>query len=142
MCIEMFQKNKIYLIYRLLCLICFIAVILLVNSIKSLLVLFVFYCFFALTERSFKNIELIVISIVILALSYLFSGYMLFRIILVIDYLFYYLDTTYYDIDDEEINEKELIRFKRKEKKKGLNNMTALYITVHLVVLFIGIWVG
>ena len=142
----MFQKNKINFIYRLLCLLCFALVVLMVDSIKSLIILFIVFSVLALFERSFKNIELIVITLLILGLSYLVGYYVLFRIMLLIDFAFYFLDTEYYDVDDdvedEEINEKELIRFKKKKKEKGLNNITALYITVHLVVLFIGIWVG
>lgn len=139
----MFPKNRINLIYRLLCLICFIVVILIVNSIKSLLVLFVFYCFFALSERSFKNIELIILTLIILGISYLFGNYSIFKIMLILDYSFYFLDTSYYVEEDETITKEEYIRFKKINKRKvGISNTIAVYLTVHLVVLFIGILVG
>ena len=140
----MFPKNKINIIYRLLCLISFIVVILLVNSVKSLIILFVAFSFFALCERNFKNIELIVVTLVTLGLSYLLGGYLLFRILLIIDYAIYFLDMEYYEEDDEDddISEEEYMRFEKKKEGKVTNNINAIYLTVHLVILFIAILVG
>ena len=97
----MFPKNKVNLIYRLLCLICFVAVIILLNSLKSIIVLFIAYCILALFERSFRNIELIIITLLLLGLSYLIGYYWIFRVILIIDYILYFLDTTYYEEEEE-----------------------------------------
>ena len=139
----MFPKSKINLIYRLLCLICFLIVIIVINSIKSLLIIFIIYSVFALCEKSFRNIELIVISLVILGLCYLFGNYWLFKIMMLIDYSFYFLDTGYYEEEIEPINKNDYLRFKIiHKKKKGLNNITAVYLTVHLGLLFIAILVG
>ena len=144
----MFPKNKINIIFRLLCLISYIIVIFVTNSARTLVIIGVIYALFALGEMSFRNIELIVISIVLLWISHLLDNYILFRIILLIDYCFYFLDTTYYYVEEKpikkEFNEKNYIRFKntREKKKKGSSNINAIYLTVHLVLLFLAIMVG
>ncbi len=138
----MFPKSRINMIYRLLCLISFAITIYVVDSIKTLMILFFAYCMFALCEKSFRNIELIVISIVILGICYLLDGYALFKVMLMIDYAFYYLDTNYESETVEKPSKKEYLRFVNKKKKKGSNNIIAIYLTVHLVILFLAIWVG
>jgi hypothetical protein len=60
---------------------------------------------------------------------------------LIIDYSFYFLDTSYYRQEDEVVDTKNYLRFK-KNKKKGSNNITAVYLTVHLGLLFVAIVVG
>ena len=138
----MFPKNKICLLYRLLCLVCYIGVILLVDSITSLIVLFIFYSILAISEKSFRNIEFIIISMIILLICYLLNNYWLFKIMLIFEYCFYFLDTSYYVIDEViSVDEKDYIRFKN-NKKKGSNNLLAVYLTVHLVLLFVAIVVG
>ena len=140
----MFPKNKISLLYRILCLVCYIGVIMVVNSTTTLIVLLVAYGLFALSERSFRNIELIVVTLFILWISYLLGNYLFFKVMLIIDYIIYFIDTSYYDIDEElKVSEKDYIRFKNnKKKKKGSNDILALYLTVHLVILFVAIVVG
>ncbi len=140
----MFPKNRINIIFRLLCLISYAIVILTINSVKTLIILSIVYCFFALGEKSFRNIELIILSIVLLWISHLLNNYLLFRIILAIDYIFYYLDAGYYVREEEKIvvSEKDYIRFKNTNKKKGSNNIVAIYLTVHLALLFLAIMVG
>ena len=99
----------------------------------------------ALLEKSFRNIELIIISIILLWVSYLLKNYVLFRIILLIDYSFYFIDASYYIAEERSIvKENDYIRFKKvnKKNKKGLNNMLAMYLTVHLVVLLLVIVIG
>ena len=136
----MFPKNKISIIYRLLCLLCYIGVILVVDSVVTLIVLFIAYILFALSEKSFRNIEFIVVSIILLLICYLLNNYWLFKIMLIFEYCFYFLDTSYYVIEEVATSEKNYIRFKNnKKKKKGSNNLVALYLTVHLVILFVAI---
>ena len=145
MCIEMFPKNKINIVFRLLCLISYITVILTVNSISTLMIITVAFCFFALGEKSFRNIVLIIMTIIILWLSYLLNSYLLFRIMLLIDYSCYFLDTSYYFVENEKVvlSENDYIRFNnKKKKKKGSSNIAAIYLTVHLVILFLAIMVG
>lgn len=140
----MFPKNRINIIYRLLCLISYIVVVYVADSLRTLLVLFLAYCFLALCEKSFRNIEFIIITILALGICYLLKNYILFKIILIIIYSFYFLDTSYY-IEEKEIriSEKDYIRFKnKKNKKKGSSNITAFYLTLHLVILFLAIMVG
>ncbi len=144
MCIEMFPKNKINIVFRLLCLISYVVVILMVNSASTLMILAAAFLFFAMGEKSFRNIELIVITAIILWICYLLNNYLLFRIMLLINYSCYFLDTSYY-IDDEKavLSKKDYIRFNnKKKKKKGSSNIVAVYLTVHLVILFLAIMVG
>ena len=140
----MFPKNRINIICRLLCLISYIVVILLINSPTTLIVLFLLYCFFGLCEKSFRNIEFIVLTIIIWGLCYLLKNYLLLKIMLIISYSFYFLDTSYYVVEVEEVKvtEKDYIRFKKRKKKKGSNDIIAVYLTVHLVLLFLAIMVG
>lgn len=138
----MFPKKRINLLYRLLCLVSFIVVIILINSIKTLLILFLAFAIFALSEKSFRNIELIVISIVILGICYLLNNYIAFKIMMILDYSIYFIDTSYYEVSENKLSDKEYIRFTKNKKKKGSSNVLALYLTVHLVVLFLAILVG
>ncbi len=141
----MFPKNKVNIIYRLLCLISYVVVLLMINSYMSQLILFIAFGVLAICERNFRNIELIVITVIILGICYLFNNYLLFRIMLSIDYAFYFLDSTYsYEKEEIKINKNEYVRFKKNSngKKEGSNNITAVYLTVHLGILFLAIMVG
>ena len=142
----MFPKNRINIIYRFLSLICYIVTIYIINSNRTLLLLLLVYCFFALSEKSFRNIELIIATISILWISHLLNSYLLLKIMLVIDYSLYFLDSSYNIQENEKsvFNEHDYIRFKKnnKKKKKGSNNITTAYILVHLIVLFLIIMVG
>ena len=143
MCIEMFPKNRINIVYRILCLVSFIVTIWVVNSYKTLLIILLAYIFFALSEKSFRNIELIIITLIIIFICYLFKTNFIFKIMLMIDYAFYFLDTSYYLIDKKEkISKNDYLRFASKNKKKGSSNIIALYLTAHLVILFLAIVVG
>ena len=137
----MFPKNKVNLIYRLLCLISYLIVIAFVNSLVTTIILLVFFTILGICEKSFRDIEFIIISLAICGLCYLFNNYILLKIILIIDYSFYFLDTSYYRQEDEVVDTKNYLRFK-KNKKKGSNNITAVYLTVHLGLLFFAIVVG
>ena len=62
---------------------------------------------------------------------------------LIVDYIVYFLD--YKTVKESiKITEKEYIRFSKvkKKNKKGSSNSIAVYITLHLVILFITIMVG
>ncbi len=142
----MFPKNRISLFYRLLCLISFLLVIIFTNNQISLIFILLMYCCFGLMEKSFRNIEFIIITILILGICYLLNNYWLYKIVLLIDYSYYFLDTSYYNIDDDEtiIDKKEYVRFAKvkKKSKKGSNNISAIYVTLHLGLLFMAIVVG
>ena len=142
----MFPKNKINIIFRILCLISYSTVILVVNSTKTLIILGIVYCFFAFCEKNFRNIELIIASIIFLWLSYTLNNFIFFKIMLLIDYCIYFLESGYY-VEEKTItasSEQDYIRFKsvKKKKKKGTSNIVAVYLTAHLVVLFLAIMVG
>ena len=104
-----------------------------------MVVLYVAFIVFALNERSFRNIELIIIIGLTLWISTLIDSNIFFKILLLIDYALYFLDASYYNIEEEAtISENDYIRFKNnKKKKKGSNNILALYLTLHLVILFL-----
>ncbi len=139
----MFPKNKINIMYRILCLICFIGVILFINNEKTLFILLIIYSIFSLSEKNFRNIELIVISLIVLFICRGLKNYLLFRIMLSVDYSIYFLETLYCEDEIEEANGdiKRYVRFAN-QKKKGINNISAIYVTLHLVLLMIAIVVG
>ncbi len=140
----MFPKYKIDIFYRVLCLLGYIVAIFVVNSHTTLILLGIIYAFFALGEKSFRNIELVVITIIIYTLCYLLNNYLLFKIVLALDYCFYFLDTGYYEVEEKAIvSKKDYIRFSSGKKKKGsTNNILAVYLTLHLGLLVIAILVG
>ncbi len=140
----MFPRNKIDIFYRVLCLISYIIAIFIVNSLTTIIILAVIYAIFALCEKNFRNIELIVISVIIYIICSLLDNYLLFKIMLIINYCFYYLDTGYYEVDEKVVvSKKDYIRFSNGKKKKGsTNNLLAVYLTVHLGLLVIAILVG
>ena len=140
----MFPKNKINIIYRFLCLLCYLVTIFVINNNITMFILLLIYLVFALSEQSFRNIEFIIITLVILGICYLLNNYLLFKFILAFDYCFYFLDTTYYVTLKEEvkITKNDYVRFVKVKKKKGLNNITAVYLTIHLVLLLLAIVVG
>ena len=141
----MFPKNKINIIYRLLCLVSYLIVILTINSLVSLIMLLVIYILFAIAEKNFRNIELVVVSVVLFLLCHSVNNYLLMKIMLLVDYGFYFLDTSYYvdEKDSISISQKEYVRFKEiNEKKEGTNNLIAIFVTIHLVLLVIAIMVG
>ena len=138
----MFNKKDINIIYRILCLICYAVVILFVNSLTTLIALTIVYCFLGLYDNNFRNIEFIIITLFLLGIGYLFNYYLLFKIMLIIDYFIYFLN--YIPVKSiKKLSKKEYIRFtKSKKNKKGSSNAIAVYLTVHLIVLFIAIMVG
>lgn len=140
----MFPKNRINIIYRFLCFISYAAVILLINKSITLFILLLAYFFLALSEQSFRNIEFVVVTLIILLLCYFINNYLLFKVMLVIDYCFYFLDTTYYIVEKEtvKVSKNDYVRFVKVKKKKGSNNITAVYLTVHLVLLLLAIVVA
>ena len=140
----MFPKNKINLFYRILCLITFSIIIFMINSVTSLILLLIIFCILAFLEMSFRNIELVIITIAVLGLSSLLDFYGFFRVMLFLDYCFYFLDTSYYYEENTKISSKKYVRFSKinNKKDKEMNNMSAIYITVHLVLLFVIIVVG
>lgn len=138
----MFKKENINIIYRILCLVCYTVVIFLVNSINTLIALTLFYILLGLLDNNFRSIEFIVITLFLLGIGYLFNYYLLFRIMLVIDYFIYFLN--YIPVKNiKKLSKKEYIRFSKLNKnKKGSSNTIAIYLTIHLIVLFIAIMVG
>ena len=139
----MFNKNNINIFYRILCLVCYAVVILLVNSLTTLIALTLVYCFLGLLDNNFRNIEFIVITLFLLGIGYLLDFYLLFKIMLIIDYFIYFLN--YIPVKSiKKLSKKEYMRFSKlnKNKKKGSSNAIAVYLTVHLIVLFIAIMVG
>lgn len=138
----MFKKENINIIYRILCLVCYTVVIFLVNSINTLIALTLFYILLGLLDNNFRSIEFIVITLFLLGIGYLFNYYLLFRIMLVIDYFIYFFN--YIPVKNiKKLSKKEYIRFSKLNKnKKGSSNTIAIYLTIHLIVLFIAIMVG
>ena len=149
----MFQNSIVSVILRIVCLITFSIVILLTNSFITLsLLTIVFYLF---TRND--DISLIfwwrIITIIVFLINCLFGGIILLKIVLIIGLAIYFLIDPYERFIDE-ITDKEysipitkyFIRFKNINiKRKDIidkNLINAIYVTVHLFILFITIMVG
>ncbi len=165
----MFQKREIDLMYRLLCLIIFAIVIIFAQSIVTLSILALFFVF--LTRDEVRILSLILYfgtAITFMACIYS-TDYTLFRIALLMDTFYYFLVIPPVDelVDHifgierepskEKVEEKTeevqkklntdsyYIRFsgeKKVAKKKRNDELCTIYITAHLLLLFIAIVVG
>ncbi len=115
-----------------------------INSIKSIIVLFIIFAVLALGEISYRNIVLIFLTILALGVCYLLGNYWLLKLFLIVDYCLYFLDTSYYITEKDEVivDKRKYLRFNNKKKEKGSSNTITIYITVHLVLLFLAIMVG
>lgn len=165
----MFKKKEIDFIYRLICLLTFITVIVYVKSIVTLSILALFFVF--LTRDDVRILALILYFVTAITFMACFSSidFTLFRIALVFDTIYYFLIIPPIDevvdkilgiekkIDKEKLEEKTeevqsklntdnyYIRFSNKKKiakKKKNADICTIYITAHLLLLFIAIMVG
>ncbi len=163
----MFEKKNIDLIYRIICLIVFFIVILFDRSLITLFVLALFFLLVTKNDNSFSFLFLYIFTFIMFCISYISNGYFLFKLSIIIDYCYYFLNipsvkmivdkivnkiinnNVSFRSDEEEQNESDndYLRFKKscKLNKKIINKAdfgTTLYVTVHFVILFISIMVG
>ena len=147
----MFQNSKVSVILRIVCLITFIAVISFVNSFVTLALLTIVFYLFTRNEKDSIVFLWHIITIIVFLFSCYINSYYLLKIVLVIGLSYYFLVIPYDWIPKINnkliiILDKYFIRFKnnRITRKDGINKnlVNTIYITVHLVILFIAIMVG
>ena len=104
----MFPRNKVDLIYRLLCLLAFIFVIVFINSLVTLFIIALVFLVFSITEKRFENYFLYILTLVLFLICMSINNYFLLKIILIIDYVHYYLNVSVLDDDifDNELEKK------------------------------------
>ena len=157
----MFDKKKIDLIYRIVCLITFCIVTMLVKSIITLSLLLLFFYLMVYKEKDFAFLAVCLITFIAFAIAIATNNYFLLRLMIMVGYAYYFLyipsistlvskavDKVYdkkVQTDDDDTDE-EIIRFKKKAKKRvnknDFNLPGTLYLTFHLGVLFLLILVG
>ena len=157
----MFDKKKIDLIYRIVCLITFCIVTMLVKSIITLSLLLLFFYLMVYKEKDFAFLAVCLITFIAFAIAIAANNYFLLRLMIMVGYAYYFLyipsistlvskavDKVYdkkVQTDDDDTDE-EIIRFKKKAKKRvnknDFNLPGTLYLTFHLGVLFLLILVG
>lgn len=145
----MFPKSKIDLFYRVLCMLAYLGVIVFIDSFLTLLIITIAFYIFTIGEKKVENIYLYVITFVLFVISLTIKNYLLLRVIVFLDYIYYFISAPNYDDDlllEEEITkDQKYIRFKKnkKIKRKEDNNMICtLFVTIHLLLLLLSVMVG
>ena len=140
----MFPRNKVDYLYRILCLLAFLIVIIFVDS--SITIYIIFFAFYILTfmEKRIENIFLYIVTGISFIICLLTKNYLLLRIVLIIDYIHYFLNNEslndFNDTDDRLINEKYYIRFEnRKERNVDNNKICTIFVIVHMILLLLSI---
>ena len=162
----MFQKRKIDLLYRLICLLTFTIVIIFIRSFITLALLVLIFYVFTKNDGRFLSVFLYIVTFLAFVVSYYANNFDLLKFVVILDFIYYFLDIPTLEemIDDmytpkeknEEVKEKPVksslinndsyyVRFsgvpKKKKSKKG-NFAITVYLTLHLVLLFVAIMVG
>lgn len=149
----MFKNDSISFIYRLLCLLTFIFVIIFVESYITLIMLGIFFFILTFKNYSLKDVSLSLLSFFVLLLGYFFNNYLFLRLILIVDYVFYYLDVSMLNnrnkkeerkVKESKIGENAYYRFNNKKKllQSKITSMETLYLVVHFIILLFSIMVG
>lgn len=168
----MFDKSKINLIYRIICLLVYIIVILFSENIATNIILSVLFLIITKKENNLFFIFLYFMTFMFFFVSHMNNNYMLFKTILVIDYIYYFLnipsikyfinklvDKIFYKIttlkqEERSIDKKQnkdsyyeymrFSQFRRSLKSLSLKSdlLTTTYVTIHFVILFLSIMVG
>ena len=143
----MFPRGKVDLLYRILCMLAYVSVIVFINSNTTLFIVILAFFLFTIIERRFENYFLYGITILAFIISLTLDNYILLRIAVVIDYIYYFLSVETLDDEIMEVKRDQYyVRFdtKRKEriKKQDNNILCTLFVTVHLVLLLLAVLVG
>ena len=143
----MFPRGKVDLLYRILCMLAYVSVIIFINSNTTLFIVILAFFLFTITERRFENYFLYGITALAFIISFTLGNYILLRIAVVIDYIYYFLSVETLDDEIMEVKRDQYyVRFdtKRKEriKKQDNNVLCTLFVTVHLVLLLLTVLVG
>lgn len=143
----MFQNSRINLILRIVCLIMFILVILLNHSFITLSLLTIFFYAFTRNEKDLLILWWDIITIITFLFSYFTNNFVLLKIVLILGLSYYFLFVPYRNkvSKNKLVIDKYFLRFKNNKKGKDIidmNLVNAIYITVHLFILFVTIMVG
>ena len=140
----MFPRSKVNLLYRLLCLLAFLLVIIFISDYITLLILTIAFYVLTFLERDIRIIFLQIITIILFIFCLSMNSYLLLQIILIINYIYYFLGVNYGCISDEIIERNQrYIRFENNNKRKEDNNMLCtIFVTVHIMILLLSIMVG
>ena len=147
----MFQNNKVNIIFRVICLITFVVVILFVDSFITLSLLTIAFYLFTRNEYDLVLFWWHIITIIAFLVSCFMNNYYFLKLVLVFGLSYYFLITPYILANrnrkqSQIVLDKYFIRFKNNNvnRKDAINKnlVTAIYVTVHLFILFIAIMVG
>lgn len=143
----MFPRKKIDLINVIFSLLAFVFVIVFVESITTLIILEVFFFIMTYKEGKIHYMICYLLAILSFLLGYVTEYLVIMKIILIIEYIYYFLDDccfikTILRKKSEErrkidISENEYYRF-----KEVSHNNYLVFITVHFLVLLLSIVVG
>ena len=146
----MFQNNRVSLIYRIICLLVFIIVVIYTNSFITLAILSL--VFYLVTRNRYGYIMVLehTLTIIMFLIAYFTNSYFLLRLVLIFDLIYYFIFIVYKkdqitsNIYDNYVSSKYLIRFANGKRKDIENNnmLNTMYVTIHLVILFVSILVG
>ena len=143
----MFQNNRINIILRIVCLITFALVIIFNNSMLTLALITLFFYLFTRNDQITFIFWWRIITLVVFLISY-FTGYLYFlKIVLIIGLASYFLMVPYEEVETKKtlVIDKYFLRFKTNKEGKDaidMNLINAVYVTVHLFILFVTIMVG
>ena len=140
---------KIRMIYRIICLLAYVIVIFFIKSDITLVFLGIFFLTISFINRNSINKIFYLLSILFLLISFLNKDSIGFKVFLIIDYIYYFINYDYhylYKIDkieserevDYKIDEETYYRFG--SNKKILRE--TWYVTIHLTILLLSIMVG
>ncbi len=166
----MFKKEKIDFTYRLVCLITFCFVILFSNNILTLAFLSFFFFLSTKNENNFLYTIFFFLTFVFLTFDYLGNfNFILSKFVIILSYLYYFLIIPSFSSkvkrnvdnylnkkfhideqidetkDDDVVDDYDYIRFSKNRKKKVIKKSdlpTTIYVTYHLVILFLTIVLG
>lgn len=101
----MYQKNNVDYIFRLICLITFSVIIILTDNIYTLAILSIFVFFFINVLKNFFVSIILLINFIGFIVGYATGSLILFKISLMIIYIYYFLYNYETDLKDEQKNQ-------------------------------------
>ncbi len=148
----MFQNSVINIVFRVICLLTFAMVIYFTNSFITLGLLTIVFYLFTRNDNFLFMLWLHIVTIITFLFCYFTNNFILLKTVLLCGLAIYFLVDPYgnkYTIINKPKKvtlNKYLIRFKKfdLDRKDVINKnyLNAIYITVHLFILFITIMVG
>lgn len=165
----MWKKNDINSKYRIVCLSVFLIVILMIKSIFTISILMMFFILVTRKDNNLLFVLFYLLGLLGFIMGYLVNDLDFFKVIIMVCYVYYFLNVpsfnsyvkhnvdTFFDKkltsnkerkeETEAVNDNEYLRFKENNKdnkaeRKKTSNMEVMYVTIHLLFLFISIMVG